>query len=99
MGSDSIPLWIAFIVCVLGGAYFAATESSFSAANKIKIKAAADEGNVLQLAVFDFKIDLAGAGSAVLMVVLHCVIPFRYLVRSVISAPSRSARASGGRII
>ena len=45
MGSDSIPLWIAFIVCVLGGAYFAATESSFSAANKIKIKAAADEGN------------------------------------------------------
>ena len=45
MGSDSIPLWIAFIACVLGGAYFAATESSFSAVNKIKIKAIADDGN------------------------------------------------------
>jgi len=45
MGSDSIPLWIAFIFCVLGGAYFAATESSFSAVNKIKIKAIADDGN------------------------------------------------------
>ena len=45
MCSDSIPLWIAFIICVLGGAYFAATESSFSAVNKIKIKAIADDGN------------------------------------------------------
>ena len=45
MGSDSIPLWIIFILCVVGGAYFAATESSFSAANKIKIKALADDGN------------------------------------------------------
>lgn len=45
MGSDSIPLWIIFFVCVVGGAYFAATESSFSAANKIKIKALADDGN------------------------------------------------------
>lgn len=45
MGSDSIPLWIIFIVCVIGGAYFAATESSFSAVNKIKIKAMADDGN------------------------------------------------------
>ena len=45
MGSDSIPLWIIFFVCVLGGAYFAATESSFSAVNKIKIKALADDGN------------------------------------------------------
>ncbi len=45
MGSDSIPLWIVFILCVIGGAYFAATESSFSAANKIKIKALADDGN------------------------------------------------------
>ena len=44
MGSDSIPLWIVFIVCVIGGAYFAATESSFSAVNKIKIKALADDG-------------------------------------------------------
>ena len=45
MGSDSIPLWIIFILCVVGGAYFAATESSFSAVNKIKIKALADDGN------------------------------------------------------
>ena len=45
MGSDSIPLWIIFLVCVIGGAYFAATESSFSAVNKIKIKALADDGN------------------------------------------------------
>ncbi len=45
MGSDSIPLWIIFFICVVGGAYFAATESSFSAVNKIKIKALADDGN------------------------------------------------------
>ena len=45
MGSDSIPLWIVFFICVIGGAYFAATESSFSAVNKIKIKALADDGN------------------------------------------------------
>ena len=45
MGSDSIPLWIIFILCVVGGAYFAATESSFSAVNKIKIKSLADDGN------------------------------------------------------
>ena len=45
MGSDSIPLWIIFIICVIGGAYFAATESSFSAVNKIKIKAMAYDGN------------------------------------------------------
>ena len=45
MGSDSIPLWILFIACVVGGAYFAATESSFSAVNKIKMKTLADDGN------------------------------------------------------
>ena len=45
MGSDSIPLWIIFFICVIGGAYFAAAESSFSAVNKIKIKALADDGN------------------------------------------------------
>lgn len=45
VGSDSIPLWIVFFICVVGGAYFAATESSFSAVNKIKIKALADDGN------------------------------------------------------
>ena len=41
----SIPLWIVFALCVIGGAYFAATESSFSAVNKIKIKTLADDGN------------------------------------------------------
>ena len=45
VGSDSIPLWIIFIICIIGGAYFAATESSFSAVNKIKIKAMAEDGN------------------------------------------------------
>jgi CBS domain containing-hemolysin-like protein len=44
VGSDSIPLWIIFIICVIGGAYFAAVESSFSAVNKIKMKSLADEG-------------------------------------------------------
>ena len=44
MGSDSIPLWIIFSICVIGGAYFAAAESSFSAVNKIKIKSLADDG-------------------------------------------------------
>lgn len=41
----SIPLWIVFALCVIGGAYFAATESSFSAVNKIKIKTLADDDN------------------------------------------------------
>ena len=45
MGTDSIPLWILFIICVIGGAYFAATESAFSAVSKIRIKALADDGN------------------------------------------------------
>ncbi len=45
MGSDSIPLWIIFIICVIGGAYFAAIESAFSATNKIKIKTLAEDGN------------------------------------------------------
>ncbi len=51
MGSDSIPLWIIFIFCVVGGAYFAAVESSFSAVNKIKIKTLADDGNKKALGV------------------------------------------------
>ena len=45
MDSSSIPLWLAFIACVIGGAYFAAAESSFSAVNKIEVKAMADDGN------------------------------------------------------
>ncbi len=44
MGTDSIPLWIIFVICVIGGAYFAATESAYSAVNKIRIKSAADDG-------------------------------------------------------
>ena len=51
MDSGSIPLWIIFIFCVVGGAYFAAVESSFSAVNKIKIKALADDGNKKALGV------------------------------------------------
>jgi len=42
---STVPLWILFVLFVIGGAYFAATESSFSAVNKIKIKARADGGN------------------------------------------------------
>ncbi len=45
MDSSTVPLWIVFAICVVGGAYFAATESSFSAVNRIKIKALADDGN------------------------------------------------------
>ena len=45
MDSSTIPLWIVFAICIVGGAYFAATESSFSAVNKIKIKTLADDGN------------------------------------------------------
>lgn len=45
MDSDSIPLWLAFIFFILAGAYFAGSESSFSAVNKIRVKAKADEGS------------------------------------------------------
>ncbi len=45
MDSSTVPLWIVFAICVVGGAYFAATESSFSAVNKIKVKTLADDGN------------------------------------------------------
>ena len=53
MGSDSIPLWIIFFICVIGGAYFAAAESSFSAVNKIKIKALADDGDKKTVLYFE----------------------------------------------
>ena len=53
MGSDSIPLWILFLVCVIGGAYFAAAESSVSAVNKIKIKTLAEDGNKKAKGVLD----------------------------------------------
>ncbi len=53
MGSDSIPLWILFLVCVIGGGYFAAAESSVSAVNKIKIKTLAEDGNKRAKGVLD----------------------------------------------
>ena len=58
MGSDSIPLWIIFILCVIGGAYFAATESSFSAVNKIKIKAPVLVGDVIISNVLNLGVDI-----------------------------------------
>ena len=45
MDGSTIPLWIALIFFVVAGAYFAGAESSFSAVNKIRIKAKAEEGN------------------------------------------------------
>ena len=45
LSSDSIPLLIVFILFVLCGAYFAGTESAFTALNTIKIKNKAEEGN------------------------------------------------------
>lgn len=36
---------IAYILLILGGAYFASAESSFARANKIRLKNAADDGN------------------------------------------------------
>ena len=39
------PLWLVFIALIIAGAYFAGAESSFSAVNRIRIKAKADEGN------------------------------------------------------
>ena len=41
-GAGSI---IAYILLILGGAYFASAESSYARANKIKLKNAADDGN------------------------------------------------------
>lgn len=45
MGSDSIPLWIGFWICVFLGSFFSATETAFSLVNHIRIKAKADEGD------------------------------------------------------
>lgn len=45
MGSDSIPLWIGFWICVLLGGFFSGTETSFALVNRIRIKAKADEGD------------------------------------------------------
>ncbi len=47
MGSSdgSIPLWIAFGVCLVLSACFSGTESALSLANRIRIKTRAEEGN------------------------------------------------------
>ena len=45
MGSDSIPLWIGFWICVFLGSFFSATETAFSLVNRIRMKARADEGD------------------------------------------------------
>ena len=45
MDGSTVPLWLAFVFFVIAGAYFAGAESSFSAVNKIRVKARADEGN------------------------------------------------------
>ncbi len=47
MGSSdgSIPLWIAFCVCLILSGCFSGTESAMSLANRIRIKTRAEEGN------------------------------------------------------
>ena len=40
-----IWLFVLFVIFVVGGAYFGGSESAFSAMNKIRIKAKADDGN------------------------------------------------------
>ena len=45
MGSDSIPLWIGFCICLVLSAYFSGTESSLALVNRIRIKAKAEEGD------------------------------------------------------
>jgi len=42
---STIPLWIAFGFFLVTGFYFAGAESAFSAVNKMRIKAKAEEGN------------------------------------------------------
>ncbi len=45
MGSDSIPLWIGFCICLILSGCFSGTESALSLVNRIRIKARADEGD------------------------------------------------------
>ncbi len=45
MGSDSIPLWIGFCICLILSGCFSGTESALSLVNRIRIKAKADEGD------------------------------------------------------
>ena len=45
MDGDSLPLFLVYVFFLLGGSYFAAAESAFSAMNKIRIKNLAEDGN------------------------------------------------------
>lgn len=45
MGSDSIPLWIGFCICLIFSAYFSGTESALALVNRIRMKTKAEEGN------------------------------------------------------
>ncbi len=45
MGTDSYGLMIVFVVCVVLSAYFSASETAFSTANRIRLKSMAQDGN------------------------------------------------------
>ncbi len=45
MGTDSYGLMVVFVVCVVLSAYFSASETAFSTANKIRLKSMAQDGN------------------------------------------------------
>lgn len=45
MGTDSYGLLIVFVVCVVLSAYFSASETAFSTANRIRLKSMAQDGN------------------------------------------------------
>ncbi len=45
MGTDSYGLIIVFVVCVVLSAYFSASETAFSTANRIRLKSMAQDGN------------------------------------------------------
>ena len=45
MDSSSIPLWIAFCVCLICSSYFSSTESAMALVNRIRMKSKAEEGN------------------------------------------------------
>lgn len=45
MGTDSYGLMVVFVVCVVLSAYFSASETAFSTANRIRLKSMAQDGN------------------------------------------------------
>ena len=45
MGTDSYGLMIVFVVCVVLSAYFSASETAFSTANRIRLKSMAQDGD------------------------------------------------------